>query len=68
MNAAEQRRIRWGYEDDTPQCCMCRNYRPARMPAPDKIEAPFCVAGKFHVKPNGSCEKWVDKKTGERLA
>ena len=65
---AEARRVRWGYEDNTPRCRNCRNYRPARMPEGGGIQAAFCVAGKFNVQPQGSCDRWVDTKTGERLA
>lgn len=68
MSNADKRRFAWGYEADTPQCCMCRNYRRARMPEPDKIEPPWCVTGKFEVKPNGCCDRWVDKRSGERLS
>lgn len=66
--AAEKRRVAWGYEADTPQCCNCAKYRKARMVPPNKIDPPFCAGGKFHVQANGCCDRWVSKKTGERLA
>ena len=66
--ATEQRRIRWGYETDTPRCSGCRSYRKARMPAPDKLDPPYCVAGKWVVEPTACCDHFVDRKTGERLA
>lgn len=68
MNAAtEARRVRWGYEPDTPQCCTCVKYRKARA-TEDRLDPPFCTGGKFPVQANGCCDRWVDKKTGERLA
>lgn len=65
---ASTRRVRWGYEPETPRCCTCRNYRKAHMPAPNKIEPPRCVPGRFNVMPNGCCDKWIDRSSGERLA
>lgn len=65
--SAEERRKRWGYEPNTPRCCTCRHYRKARMPAPDKLDPPRCVPGRFDVEPNGLCDHWIDKRTGERL-
>lgn len=65
--ADNERRVRWGYEDDTPICATCRNYRKARV-TPKRLDPAFCAAGKFTVKPGGSCDRWKDRKTGQGLA
>lgn len=65
--AVEQRRVRWGYEPNTPQCCNCIGYRKAKMPSPTEIVPPMCGPGGFAVQANGCCDKWKSRR-GERLA
>ena len=65
--ADDKRRLAWGYDPTTPTCGSCRNYCRARISS-GKAQPPWCKAGRFSVNPGGSCDKWVDRKTGERLA
>lgn len=72
MSTAEDgRRAKWGYESSTPICATCSGYRKAAVTPHAKgptLEPPLCVPGRSHVTPGGCCNKWRDKKTGERLA
>lgn len=64
--STEQRRVAVGYAVDTPQCCMCRKYRRARIER-GELQPAWCIGHKFTVVPNACCDKFVDRKTGERL-
>lgn len=61
----DARRKRWNYEDNVPRCLNCRNFRKARI-ADGRADPPFCVGGRFEVKPHGCCDRWKSK-TGETL-
>lgn len=65
--AEEKRRVAWGYEPNTPQCCNCAKYRKARV-VPPRLDPPFCVGGRFAVLASGCCDRWKDRKTGGGLA
>lgn len=64
----ERLKLQWGYEDRTPRCSNCAGWRkPSMDPVASTVTPATCSKGGFVVRADGCCDKWSDKRSGERL-
>lgn len=76
---AQRAKAAQGYEQNPPRCSSCKNFAPeqrasaavivagVQMAPPLQYLAAHCKIGGFAVSPQGVCDLWVHKMTGETL-